>query len=137
MELKTDLKILVVDDMGTMRKIVKNMLSQMGFKHIYEAEDGKKALAIVEDASKLGEPIQFILSDWNMPEMNGLEFVQILKKSDQHKKIPFLMITAEAEQGNVMTAIKAGIDNFVVKPFSAAILKDKIEKIMVKKGLVK
>lgn len=134
--MKPNMRLLVVDDMSTMRKIIKNMLTQIGFKTISEAEDGRKALEVIEAAQKAGEPIEFILSDWNMPDLNGLEFLKILKQSDVHKNIPFLMITAEAEQGNVMTAVKAGVDNFIVKPFSAQVLKEKIEKIFQKRGIL-
>lgn len=135
MAIRPEMKLLVVDDMSTMRKIIKNMLGQIGFKNITEAESGKKALEIVESAHKLGAPFEFILSDWNMPELNGLDFLKVLKESQAHKNIPFLMITAEAEQENVMMAVKAGIDNYIVKPFSPQILKEKIEKIFVKRGL--
>jgi len=135
MSIRPDMKMLVVDDMSTMRKIIKNMLVQIGFKNITEAEDGKKAIEIIESAHKLGAPFEFILSDWNMPEMNGLDFLKILKQSEAHKNIPFLMITAEAEQGNVITAVKCGVDNYIVKPFSPQILREKVEKILTKRGL--
>ncbi|MBF0205557.1 MAG: response regulator [Oligoflexia bacterium] len=135
MAYKPNMKVLVVDDMSTMRKIIKNMLLQLGFKNILEAEDGRKGFEVIESAHKMGEPVEFIMSDWNMPEVNGLDFLKLLKDSEAHKEIPFLMITAEAEQGNVMTAVKAGVDNFIVKPFSAQVLKEKIDKIFAKKGL--
>ncbi|MBF0362113.1 MAG: response regulator [Oligoflexia bacterium] len=135
MSFKPNMKLLVVDDMSTMRKIIKNMLSQLGFKNIIEADDGRKALEIIDSAHKIGDPIEFILSDWNMPDLNGLDFLKILKQSEAHKNIPFLMITAEAEQGNVMIAVKSGVDNFIVKPFSAQVLKEKIEKIFAKRGI--
>lgn len=134
MSIKPTTKILIVDDMSTMRKIIKNMLGQLGFKNVVEAEDGRKALASLESAHKLGEPIEFIMSDWNMPDINGLEFLKTVKASDVYKSIPFLMITAEAEQGNVMIAVKAGVDNFIVKPFSAQVLKEKIDKIFAKRA---
>ncbi|MBF0314517.1 MAG: response regulator [Oligoflexia bacterium] len=134
MSYKPNMKVLIVDDMSTMRKIIKNMLTQLGFKNIIEAEDGRKAIEAIESAHKLGEPVEFILSDWNMPDVNGLEFLKLIKANDAHKNIPFLMITAEAEQGNVMTAVKAGVDNFIVKPFSAQVLKEKIDKIFAKRA---
>lgn len=133
MGLRADMKILVIDDMGTMRKIIKNMLAQMGFKNITEADDGKTALPMIEDSFKGGSPYEFIISDWNMPEMSGLDLLKTLRGNDAYKKLPFLMVTAEAEQGNVMLAVKAGVDNFIVKPFSATVLKEKIEKIFAKK----
>ena len=136
MGLKADMKILVVDDMATMRKIVKNMLGQMGFKNLSEADDGKTALPMIESAYKAGEPYEFIISDWNMPELSGLEMLKKLKESSEFKDVPFLMVTAEAEQGNVMLAVKAGVDNFIVKPFSAQVLKEKIDKIFTKRGVL-
>jgi two-component system chemotaxis response regulator CheY len=133
MSLKASMKILVVDDMSTMRKIIKNILSQLGFKNICEAEDGKKALAEIEKSATNGEPVEFIISDWNMPEMTGLDLLAQIRGNPKYKGLPFLMVTAEAEQGNIMIAVKAGVDNFIVKPFSAQILKEKIEKIFAKR----
>jgi two-component system chemotaxis response regulator CheY len=129
MALKANMKILVIDDMATMRKIIKNMLGQIGFTNITEADDGATALPMIEEAAGTDEPYEFIVSDWNMPEMSGLELLKKLRASDQFKKLPFLMITAEAEQGNVVVAVKAGVSNFIVKPFSAQVLKEKIDKI--------
>lgn len=129
MALKSNMKILVVDDMATMRKIIKNMLTQIGFTSIKEAEDGIPAWKMIQDAQELGDPFQFIVSDWNMPGMTGLDLLKNIRSSENFKKLPFLMITAEAEQGNVVIAVKAGVSNFIVKPFSAQVLKEKIEKI--------
>jgi len=132
MALKANMKILVIDDMATMRKIIKNMLGQIGFTNIDEADDGATALPMIEGATSSGEPYEFIVSDWNMPQMTGLELLKTLRASDQYKALPFLMITAEAEQGNVVIAVKAGVSNFIVKPFSAQVLKEKIDKIFNK-----
>lgn len=129
MALKAGMKILVIDDMSTMRKILKNMLSQMGFKNIEEADDGATALPKIKEAHANGDPFEFIVSDWNMPQMSGLDLLKELRASEEFKKLPFLMVTAEAEQGNVVIAVKAGVSNFVVKPFSAQVLKEKIDKI--------
>lgn len=129
MGLKASMKILVIDDMATMRKIIKNMLSQMGFKNITEADDGKTALPLIEESYKTGDPFEFIVSDWNMPGMSGLDLLKKLRSTDQFKAVPFLMVTAEAEQSNVVIALKAGVSNFIVKPFSAVTLKEKVEKI--------
>ena len=123
------MKILVIDDMATMRKIIKNMLGQIGFTNITEADDGSTALPMIESASTSGEPYEFIVSDWNMPQLSGLDLLKKLRADDRYKALPFLMITAEAEQGNVVIAVKAGVSNFIVKPFSAAVLKEKIDKI--------
>jgi len=129
MSIKANMKILVVDDMATMRKIIKNMLSKIGFTNIVEADDGATALPQVDSAIELGEPIEFIISDWNMPHMSGLDFLKKLRAREDTKKLPFLMITAEAEQSNVITAVQAGVNNYIVKPFSAQTLKEKIDKI--------
>lgn len=132
MALSSDMKILVVDDMATMRKIIKNMLTQMGFKNITEADDGATAWPLIQSAFEMGDPFEFILSDWNMPNVSGLDLLQKMRAMDQFKTTPFLMITAEAEQGNVVVAVKAGVSNFIVKPFSAQVLKEKIDKIFNK-----
>lgn len=132
MALKADMKILVVDDMSTMRKIIKNMLTQIGFTNITEADDGATAWPLIELAIKEGKPYEFILSDWNMPQLNGLDLLKKVRATPGLEKLPFLMITAEAEQGNVVIAVKAGVSNFIVKPFSAQVLKEKIDKIFGK-----
>ncbi|MDD0853345.1 response regulator [Halobacteriovorax sp. GB3] len=129
MSLNANMKILVVDDMATMRKIIKNMLGQIGFKNIQEADDGATAWPMIESAIQANEPFEFIVSDWNMPQMTGLELLKKVRATETTKKLPFLMITAEAEQGNVVIAVKAGVSNFIVKPFSAQVLKEKIDKI--------
>ncbi|NOT77795.1 MAG: response regulator [Bacteriovoracaceae bacterium] len=129
MALKADIKILVVDDMSTMRKIIKNMLGQIGFTNITEADDGATAWPMIQNAIKEGNPYEFIVSDWNMPQMSGLDLLKNVRSTSGLEKLPFLMITAEAEQGNVVIAVKAGVSNFIVKPFSAAVLKEKIDKI--------
>lgn len=129
MALKADMKILVVDDMTTMRKIIKNMLGQIGFTNITEADDGAVAWPMIENAIKEGAPYEFIVSDWNMPQMSGLDLLKNVRATSGLEKLPFLMITAEAEQGNVVIAVKAGVSNFIVKPFSAQVLKEKIDKI--------
>lgn len=132
MGLKANMKILVIDDMATMRKIIKNMLTQIGFTNIEQADDGATAWPMVQEATEKGEPYEFIVSDWNMPQMTGLELLEKMRASDEYKDLPFLMITAEAEQGNVVIAVKAGVSNFIVKPFSAQVLKEKIDKIFNK-----
>lgn len=129
MPLKNDAKILVIDDMSTMRKIVRNMLNKMGYSNIEEAEDGDPAWKMINEASDGGTPYDFIVSDWNMPVMTGLDLLKNIRSSEKFKKLPFLMVTAEAEQANVVIAVKAGVSNFVVKPFSIQTLKEKIDKI--------
>jgi two-component system, chemotaxis family, chemotaxis protein CheY len=127
-----DMKVLVVDDMATMRKIIRNMLTQEGFKSVEDADDGESAWPLLEDASKEGTPFDFIISDWNMPKMSGITLLQKIRQHETIKDTPFLMVTAESEQGNVVTAVKAGVSNFIVKPFSSAVLMEKIEKIFDK-----
>ncbi|MCL0035238.1 response regulator [Thermodesulfovibrionales bacterium] len=122
------IKVLVVDDFPTMRRIIKNLLKQIGFEHIEEAENGTQALNKLKNDS-----FGLVVSDWNMPEMNGITFLRNTRQSEDFKGIPFLMVTAEAEKEKVIEAIKAGVDSYVVKPFTSEILKEKIEKIAEKK----
>lgn len=129
MALKAGMKILIIDDMATMRKIIKNMLGQIGFKNLSEADDGATAWPMIQEAQAAGIPYEFIVSDWNMPQMSGLDLLGHIRGSEEFKTLPFLMVTAEAEQGNVVIAVKAGVSNFIVKPFSAQVLREKIEKI--------
>lgn len=115
--------------MSTMRKIVKNMLQKMGFSEFQEAPDGQPAWELVQEAEKLGKPFGLIVSDWNMPGMTGLDFLKNLRADDRFKAVPFIMVTAEGEQSNVIEAVKAGVSNFVVKPFSQQIFEEKIKKV--------
>ncbi|MFI5303789.1 MAG: chemotaxis response regulator CheY [Nitrospiria bacterium] len=118
------IKILIVDDMSTMRRIVKNALKQIGFSNIEEAEDGTTAL------SKLrAEPFNFVVSDWNMPNMTGLDLLKTIRSDEALKGLPVLMVTAEAKQENIVEAVQAGVSNYIVKPFTAETLKEKIDKI--------
>ena len=123
------MKTIVIDDMMTMRKIISKMLTQLGFSNIVEADDGATAWPLIEEAAKNGEPFEFIVSDWNMPKMSGLDLLKKIRSTENLKKTPFLMITAEAEQSNVIKVVQAGVSNFVVKPFKPATLKEKIDKI--------
>ncbi len=121
-----DIKILVVDDMAAMRKILKTLLAQLGYKNVDEAEDGKQALEILkQNPNKYG----LVITDWNMPNMTGIELVQAIRSDEKLKHLPILMVTAEAKKENVLMAIKAGVNNYIVKPFTAETLKEKIEKI--------
>ena len=122
-------KILVVDDMATMRKIIIRMLKKKGCTNIIEAEDGAQAWEALDAAAAMNDPIEFVMSDWNMPNVSGLSLLKKMKSDDRFKSTPFLMITAEGDKDSVMTAVKAGINNFVVKPFSVETLNTKIEKI--------
>lgn len=128
----TALRVLVVDDFPTMRRIVKNLLKQIGFENIDEAEDGMQALQKL----KTGQ-YGLVVSDWNMPNMEGIDLIRKIRQDPNLKDTPFLMVTAEAEKEKVIEAIKAGVDNYIVKPFTAEVLKEKLEKISEKKKSLK
>lgn len=122
----TSLKVLVVDDMSTMRRIVKNVLKQIGFTDLVEAENGQDAL----NKLKAGDSgIGFIVSDWNMPVMQGIDLLRAVRADADLKHLPFLMVTAEAQKENIIEAVQAGVSNYVVKPFTAEALQVKLEKI--------
>ena len=121
------IKILVVDDFATMRKVIRNLLKQVGYENIVEAEDGVMALKALKS-----QKIDLIISDWNMPNMTGIELLKAVRADEDLKTMPFLMVTAEALQDNVITAVKAGVSNYIVKPCTAEVLNDKITKIMEK-----
>jgi len=123
--------VLVVDDFSTMRRIVSNLLREIGFTKITEAEDGEKALHCLRS----GIPINFVVTDWNMPVMDGLTMLQKIRDTPDFKDLPVLMVTAEAKKENIIAAAQAGADGYIVKPFNAATLKEKVDKIMAKKGL--
>ena len=124
MAIDTSIKVLVVDDFATMRRIVKGALKQLGFKDIIEAEDGKAAL---DELKK--EKVGLIVSDWNMPNMTGLELLKIVRSDESLKDIPFLMVTAEGQKDNVVEAIKSGVSNYVVKPFTPDTFSEKLQKV--------
>ncbi len=127
MAIDKSMKILVVDDFSTMRRIVKNILRQLGFSNIVEADDGSTGLEILQK-----EKVNMVVSDWNMPKMTGLELLKAVRADDALKDIPFLMVTAEAQQENIIEAVKAGVSNYIVKPFTAETLSEKIEQIFNK-----
>ncbi|MBN4054177.1 chemotaxis response regulator CheY [Nitrospira defluvii] len=122
------IKILIVDDMSTMRRIIKNALRQLGFTNLEEAEDGQQALNQVKQC-----PVDLIITDWNMPNMDGLDLLKAIREDPNTKEIPVLMVTAQAEQKHVLEAIQAGATNYIVKPFTADTLKGKIDKIFANK----
>lgn len=126
MTLDKNMSILVVDDFSTMRRIITNVLRQLGFDNILEAEDGSKALKVLES-----ETVDFVITDWNMPEMSGLDLLKAIRASENEamKELPVLMVTAEALQDNIIAAAKAGVNNYIIKPFDAQTLADKINKI--------
>jgi len=119
-----NLKFLVVDDFSTMRRIVRNLLKELGYINVDEAEDGAIALQKLKNQS-----FGFVISDWNMPNMDGLALIQAIRADEALKKIPVLMVTAEAKKENIIAAAQAGASGYVVKPFTAAVLGEKLEKI--------
>lgn len=129
MPINPNMKTIVIDDMMTMRKIITKMLKQIGFTNVVEADDGATAWPLIQEAQESGEPFEFIVSDWNMPKMSGLDLLVKIRATEGIKDTPFLMVTAEAEQSNVIKVVQAGVSNFVVKPFKPDTLKEKIQKI--------
>jgi two-component system chemotaxis response regulator CheY len=122
MDLK--MKVLVVDDFATMRRILRNILKQIGFTNISEADDGKTALKELKK-----KKFDLILCDWNMPEMSGIDLLKEIKSDDELKSIPFVMVTAEAQKDNIVEAVKAGVSNYIVKPFTAETVSEKLKKV--------
>lgn len=120
----TNMKVLVVDDFATMRRIVKNILTQLGYKNIIEADDGSTALEVLKQ-----EKIDMIISDWNMPKMTGLDLLKTIRADANLAETPFIMVTAEAQQDNIILAVKAKVSQYIVKPFTAETLGEKIDKI--------
>jgi two-component system chemotaxis response regulator CheY len=119
-------RVLVVDDMMTMRKIVKKIGSEAGFTDITEATDGNQAWEVISNATP---PIGLVISDWNMPNCTGLDLLKRLRADHRYKKTPFILVTAEAEQSQIVDAIKAGVDQYVVKPFTKDDLVKKLEAV--------
>ena len=119
-----NMKILTVDDFSTMRRIIRNMLRQLGYTNIVEAEDGAEALSLLQR-----EKVDFVISDWNMPNMSGLDLLKAIRADENLKPLPVLLVTAEALKENVVEAVKAGVNHYVVKPFTAEKLKEKIDAI--------
>ena len=119
-----NMRVLIVDDFSTMRRIVRNILRQLGLNNVVEADDGTTAWDIINR-----EKIDFIVSDWNMPKMTGIELLRKVRGSEQFADTPFLMVTAEAQQENIIEAVQAKVSNYIVKPFTADTLQQKIDKI--------
>jgi len=124
-----EMNILLVDDFANMRKLIRNLLRQVGYRNVVEAEDGVLAFKTIKS-----QKIDFIISDWNMPNMTGLELLKAVRADAEISATPFLMVTAEAIQDNVVAAFKAGVSNYIVKPFTAEVLREKIAKIIEKMG---
>jgi len=124
MAFNPDMDVLIVDDASSMRRIIRGLLKELGFKHMREAENGQ--LAMDELKNKKAD---FVVSDWNMPVMTGIDLLRAIRADDVLKTIPVLMVTAEAKQENILEAVQAGVSNYIVKPFNAATLQEKLNKI--------
>lgn len=125
-----NMRILVVDDFPTMRRIVRSLLKELGYTNVEEAEDGEEGLARLR-----AESFDFVVSDWNMPNLDGLEMLKRIRADDGLKSLPVLMVTAEAKKENIIAAAQAGANGYVVKPFTAATLEEKLNKIFEKLGI--
>lgn len=119
-----NMKILIVDDFSTMRRIIKNLLRDLGFTNTEEADDGSTALPMLQSGN-----FDFLVTDWNMPQMSGIELLRAVRADDRLKHLPVLMVTAEAKRDQIIEAAQAGVNGYVVKPFTAHALQDKIERI--------
>ncbi len=124
-----DMKILIVDDFSTMRRIIKNLLRDLGFTNTSEADDGSTALPMLQNGR-----FDFLITDWNMPGMSGIDLLRAVRADEKLKTMPVLMVTAEAKRDQIIEAAQAGVNGYVVKPFTAAALKEKIEKIFERVG---
>ncbi|MCH8041263.1 MAG: chemotaxis response regulator CheY [Nitrospinae bacterium] len=127
-DLDFTMKVLVVDDMSTMRRIVRNVLKQIGYTSVEEAPDGQEALKRLK-----GGGFGLVVTDWNMPVMTGLELLKAIRADAELKILPVLMVTAEAQKENIIEAIQSGVSNYVVKPFTAEALLEKLTKVFAKK----
>lgn len=124
-----DTKFIIVDDFATMRKIIRKVLSELGYSNIDEADDGATALPMIQKAAASTTPYQCIISDWNMPNMQGIDLLRACKGDTKLKDTPFMLVTAEGEQKQIIEAAKAGVSDYVVKPFNAQTLKEKLQKV--------
>ncbi len=127
--LDKNMKVLVVDDFSTMRRIVKNLLRDLGFTNIQEADDGSTALPMLQ-----GGDFDFVVTDWNMPGMQGIDLLKAIRADSSLSHIPVLLITAEAKKEQIIMAAQAGVNGYIVKPFTAGTLKTKIDKIFERLG---
>lgn len=124
MAVDKNMRVLVVDDFATMRRIIKNILKQLGFTNMDEADDGEPALNKLRAGG-----FDLVISDWNMPNMDGLTLLKAVRTDEQLKDLPFLMVTAEAQKENVIEAVKAKVSDYIVKPFTAEVLAEKLDRI--------
>jgi two-component system chemotaxis response regulator CheY len=125
MSVDKNMRILVVDDFQTMRRIIMNLLKQLGFNNVTEADDGTTAWERLQ-----AETVDMVISDWNMPKMTGIDLLKKVRSNERTKAMPFIMVTAEGKRENVIIAVQAGVSNYIVKPFNAATLKEKLVKVV-------
>ena len=125
-----NLRILIVDDFSTMPRIVKNLLNDLGFMNTAEAEDGNSALVALR-----GSPFEFVVTDWNMPGMTGIELLKAIRNDPKLAKLPVLMVTAEAKREQIVEAAQCGVNGYIIKPFTAQTLKDKLTKVFERLGI--
>lgn len=123
------MKILIVDDFSTMRRIIKNLLRDLGFTNTFEADDGNTALPMLKDGD-----FEFVVTDWNMPIMQGIDLLKEIRKDPKLKHLPVLMVTAEAKRDQIIEAAQAGVNGYIVKPFTAGTLKEKLDKVFERLG---
>jgi two-component system chemotaxis response regulator CheY len=128
-ELNKNMKILIVDDFSTMRRIIKNLLRDLGFSNTYEADDGVTALPMLKNGD-----FDFLVTDWNMPGMSGIDLLRAVRADEKLRSMPVLMVTAEAKRDQIIEAAQAGVNGYVVKPFTAQALQEKIAKIFERVG---
>lgn len=124
-----NMRILIVDDFSTMRRIVKNLLADLGFTNTAEAEDGGAAIAMLRNGG-----FDFVVTDWNMPGVNGLDLLKMIRADEKLKALPVLMVTAEAKREQIIEAAQAGVNGYIIKPFTAATLQEKLNKIFERLG---
>lgn len=124
-----DIRILVIDDMPSIRDLVKTQLKSMGYITLFEAQDGEEGLGVLQKMLSDGEPIQLVISDWNMPKLKGLELLKKVRASVEFKDLPFVLLTSEAEREQVTEAVLSGVSQYIVKPFSAKIFEDKLKTV--------
>jgi len=127
-----DTKILVIDDMPTIRELVRNTLKCMGFKNITEASDGEEGWQVLNQSAASGARFQLVISDWNMPKLTGLDLLKEVRGTDEWKQLPFVLLTSESERDQVTEAVLAGVSQYIVKPFSAKIFEDKLKAAWLK-----
>ncbi len=123
------MKVLIVDDFSTMRRIIKNLLRDLGFTNTFEADDGSTALPMLKEGS-----FEFVVTDWNMPIMQGIDLLKEIRKDPKLKHLPVLMVTAEAKREQIIEAAQAGVNGYIVKPFTAGTLKEKLDKVFQRLG---